>query len=103
MSVEKSTPPQAQRLIPFSLKGVDGRVYGLGDVRGENGTLLMFICNHCPYVRAVIARLVDDCGELQKFGIGCAAIMPNDTAAYPADSFENMKLFAAEHGLRSPT
>ena len=86
----------------FSLEGVDGRSYGLQDIRGEKGTLVMFICNHCPYVRAVIDRLVRDVAELQALGIGAAAVMPNDTEAYPADSFENMKVFAAENGFTFP-
>ncbi len=86
----------------FSLEGVDGRSYGLQDVRGEKGTLVMFICNHCPYVRAVIDRLVRDVAELQALGIGAVAVMPNDTEAYPADSFENMKVFAAENGFTFP-
>ncbi len=88
--------------VDFSLEGVDGRSYGLQDVRGEKGTLVMFICNHCPYVRAVIGRLVRDVAELQALGIGAIAIMPNDTEAYPADSFENMKAFAAENGFTFP-
>ena len=88
--------------VDFSLEGVDGRSYGLQDVRGEKGTLVMFICNHCPYVRAVIGRLVRDVAELQALGIGAVAIMPNDTEAYPADSFENMKTFAAENGFTFP-
>ena len=62
----------------------------------------MFICNHCPYVIAVIERLVADCQELQKSGIGCMAIMPNDTQNYPADSFENMKIFAKKNGFTFP-
>ena len=97
------TPPRDDlQLIPLSLKATDGRVYDLDQVRGESGTLLMFICNHCPYVKAVIARLVEDCRALQAGGIGCAAIMPNDTEAYPADSFDNMKRFAAEHRFSFP-
>ena len=90
------------RLIPFALKGTDCRVHSLDDVRGENGTLVMFICNHCPYVKAVIGRLVEDFRALQAAGIGGAAIMPNDTEAYPADSFDNMQRFAAEHALPFP-
>lgn len=93
---------QDLHLIPFRLKGTDGRDHALDDIRGQNGTLLMFICNHCPYVKGVIARLVDDVRALQGEGIGVAAIMSNDTAAYPADSFENMKRFAAEHDLPFP-
>ena len=92
----------ASRLIAFSLKGTDGRDHDLAEIRGANGTLLMFICNHCPYVKAVVDRLVEDCRALQAAGIGIAAIMPNDTEAYPADSFANMKRFAAEHRLPFP-
>jgi peroxiredoxin len=91
-----------QKLIPFRLTGTDGRAHDLADLRGENGTLLAFICNHCPYVKAVIGRLVDDARALQAEGIGIAAIMPNDTDAYPADSFDNMKRFAAEHRFCFP-
>jgi peroxiredoxin len=86
----------------FDLEGVDGRRYSLADVRGPNGTLVMFICNHCPYVRAVIDRLADECRELSGHGIGAIAVMPNDTDAYPADSFENMKAFAKQHRLPFP-
>ena len=90
------------KAVDFSLEGVDGKTHGLQDIRGDAGTLIMFICNHCPYVRAVIDRLVKDVKALQEIGIGVAAIMPNDTAAYPADSFENMKAFAAENGFTFP-
>ena len=88
--------------IDFSLKGTDGKTYSFDDIRGENGTLVMFICNHCPYVKGVIERLVEDCKTLQGAGIGCVAIMSNDTDNYPADSFDNMKLFAQEHGFTFP-
>ncbi len=86
----------------FSLKGVDGKAYTLEDVKGENGTLVMFICNHCPYVKAIITQLVQDAKALQENGIGVIAIMPNDTANYPDDSFENMQIFAKEHGFTFP-
>ncbi len=86
----------------FELPGTDMRLYTLSDIRGENGTLIMFICNHCPYVRAVIDRLVRDVRELQALGIGAAAICANDAENYPDDSFENMKRFAAEHGFTFP-
>ena len=89
-------------LIDFRLDATDGRTYSLEEIRGPKGTLVMFICNHCPYVKAVIGRLVEDCKALQAGGIGCAAIMPNDTEGYPADSFDNMKIFAREHGLPFP-
>lgn len=86
----------------FSLKGVDGKTYTLKDVAGSKGTLVMFICNHCPYVKAIVARLVDDAKALQAAGIGVIAIMSNDVASYPADSFDNMKIFAAQHGFTFP-
>jgi peroxiredoxin len=86
----------------FALKGVDGKTYSLDDVRGRQGTLVVFICNHCPYVRAVIRRLVEEANALKAIGIGTIAIMSNDTDAYPEDSFDNMKAFAVEHGLTFP-
>jgi peroxiredoxin len=86
----------------FALEGVDGKTWRLADVRGPKGTLVMFICNHCPYVRGAVARIVRDVKELQAHGIGAIAIMPNDTAAYPEDSFDNMKAFARQHGFGFP-
>lgn len=86
----------------FNLKNVDGKTLSLNDVKGEKGTLVMFICNHCPYVLAVIDRLADYCKDLQKEGIGVVAIMPNDTKNYPDDSFENMKIFAKTHHFTFP-
>lgn len=86
----------------FELEGIDGRTYSLEDVRGPNATLVMFICNHCPYVRAVIGRIVRDVGDLKEHGIGAIGIMANDTEAYPEDSFENMKLFAEHHRFNFP-
>jgi peroxiredoxin len=90
------------KISDFSLKGVDDQMYSFDDVKGEKGTVIMFICNHCPYVKAIIHRLVDDCRFLQEKGIGCVAIMPNDVASYPADSFDNMKIFAKENGFTFP-
>ncbi|MBW7852233.1 MAG: thioredoxin family protein [Rhodospirillales bacterium] len=90
------------KAVDFRLKGIDGREYTLAEVRGPRGSLVMFICNHCPYVRAVIDRLVRDVKELQAMGIGAVAIMPNDTEAYPEDSFANMKTFARDHGFTFP-
>ncbi len=86
----------------FRLQGIDGRSYSLTDIRGPNGTLVMFICNHCPYVKAVVERLVRDVAELQRLGVGAIAVMSNDTDAYPEDSFDNMKAFAARHGFTFP-
>ena len=87
------------KALDFSLLATDGKRYTLDDVRGPKGTLVMFICNHCPFVKAVIGPLVREVEELKSRGIGAIAIMPNDTSAYPADSFENMKAFAAEHSF----
>lgn len=86
----------------FDLPGIDGRNWSLSQVRGAKGTLVMFICNHCPYVQAVVDRLVRDCTQLQEQGIGIAAIMSNDVTAYPEDSFDNMTSFAARHGFTFP-
>jgi len=86
----------------FDLPGIDGRRHSLGSARGPNGLVVMFICNHCPYVKAAINRIVRDADALSTLGIGSIAIMSNDAVAYPADSFDNMKTFAATHGLRFP-
>jgi len=82
----------------FALKGVDGKTYSLADVRGPKGTVVVFICNHCPYVKASIDRIVAEATALREIGIGTIAIMPNDTETYHEDSFDNMKAFAAKHG-----
>jgi len=86
----------------FSLPGVDGRVWSLDDCRGPNGVLVMFICNHCPYVKAIQDRIVRDTHELLKLGIGSVAIMSNDPHDYPEDSFENMKRIADEFNYPFP-
>jgi peroxiredoxin len=86
----------------FKLKGVDGKSYTLADVRGPKGTLVVFICNHCPYVKASIDRIVAEAQVLRDIGIGTIAIMPNDTATYREDSFDNMKAFATKHGFTFP-
>ncbi len=75
----------------FSLPAADGNTYALKNLKGENGTLIMFICNHCPYVIAVMDKIIRDAQDLQKLGIGVVAINSNDADAYPADSFENMQ------------
>ena len=80
--------------VNFDLPGTDGRRHTLADCRGPNGLLVMFICNHCPFVKAVIDRIVRDCHELAALGVGSVAIMSNDVAVYPEDSFENMALLA---------
>jgi len=87
---------------PFDLPGTDGRRHTLESVRGAHGAVVMFICNHCPYVKAVAAKIVRDMNELRAHGIGGIAIMSNDPAAYPEDSFDRMSVFAAEHGFTFP-
>jgi peroxiredoxin len=86
----------------FALTSIDGRVYRLADVRGPKGTLVMFICNHCPFVRAIVKRLVRDVGDLGPRGIGAVAIMSNDYRHYPDDAPDRMREFAAEHGFCFP-
>ena len=88
--------------VDFSLQGVDGKTYSYADIAGDKGTVVAFICNHCPYVQAIIDRFVTDCKTLQDNGIGVVAIMSNDTENYPEDSFENMKLFAQDNGFTFP-
>ena len=90
------------KAVDFSLKGVDGKTYSLADVSGPNGTLVMFICNHCPYVKAILDRLVRDVGELQERGIGAVAVMSNDPTEYPEDSFGNMRAVAEANNFTFP-
>ena len=87
--------------IDFNLKSINGELLTLNDVKGDNGTLIMFICNHCPYVKAIIRELADDCVKLKEDGINSVAIMSNDTKNYPEDSFENMIKFAKENKFDS--
>lgn len=84
------------RAEPFRLKGVDGRWHTLKELSGPRGTVVMFICNHCPYVKAVRHRIVRDCLELKNYGINAVAIMSNDPTDYPEDSWETMKAIAQE-------
>jgi peroxiredoxin len=86
----------------FALPGVDGRTWTRDDCKGPNGLLVMFICNHCPYVQAVRERIVRDARELAEHGIGCVAIMSNDPSDYPEDSFDHMKRVAEQYDFRFP-
>jgi peroxiredoxin len=86
----------------FTLPGTDGKTYSLEELRGPNGTLVMFICNHCPYVKAVIDRIVRDVDELKALGVSAVAICSNNSVQYPEDSFDNMKRFAKEHRFTFP-
>lgn len=86
----------------FRLPATDGRIYGLDELKGANGTLVIFICNHCPYVQAVFDRIVRDAKELADLGIAAVAISSNDAEAYPEDSFARMKDVAAAQGFPFP-
>ena len=86
----------------FELKSTNNEIIKLNDVKGTNGTLVMFICNHCPYVKAVIKDIVEDCKNLEKFGVKAVAICSNDAINYPEDSFENMIEFAKKHQFNFP-
>src|ERR1700745_3148753 len=86
----------------FALEGVDGKTYSLADARGPKGTVVVFICNHCPYVKASIDRIAAEAKALSDIGVGTIAIMPNDTESHPEDSFDNMQVFAAKHRFAFP-
>jgi len=83
----------------FKLKSINNELISLNDVKGEKATLIMFICNHCPYVKAIIKDLTKDCEDLRKEGINSVAIMSNDVENYPEDSFENMISFAKSNNF----
>ncbi|MBV8658644.1 MAG: thioredoxin family protein [Burkholderiales bacterium] len=86
----------------FDLPATDGKRYSLTDFKGGNGLLVMFICNHCPYVKAIRERLVTTCKELEAYGVHSVAISPNDAALYPEDDFEHMKAYAKAYGFHFP-
>lgn len=86
----------------FDLPGIDGKRYNLANARGSNGLLVMFICNHCPYVKSIRDRIIRDTQELKLHGIHSIAIMSNDPADYEEDSFANMKLLAEQYGYPFP-
>ncbi|MGA8050425.1 MAG: thioredoxin family protein [Burkholderiales bacterium] len=102
VSTETSVCNFGWKAVEFDLLGVDGRRHTLASARGSNGLLVMFICNHCPYVKAVLERIVRDCRDLAAQGIGSIAIMSNDPLDYPEDSFDNMKRVAREKGFPFP-
>ena len=81
----------------FKLKSINNKLISLEEIKGKNGTLVMFICNHCPYVKAIIENLVEDCKNLRNYGINSVAIMSNDTKNYPEDSFDKMIKFAKDN------
>ena len=100
-----TTTPSADlgwKAADFDLEGTDGARHRLADIAGPRGALVMFICNHCPYVLAALPDIIRDVGDLREHGVGAVAIMPNDTDAYPADSLDNMKRLAAERQFPFP-
>jgi peroxiredoxin len=100
---ETSTAPRTGwKAADFDLEGTDGRRHRLAELRGSKGTLVMFICNHCPYVQAVLDDIIRDARELESLGVRSVAIMPNDTEAYPVDSLPNMKRLAEQKKLPFP-
>jgi peroxiredoxin len=102
VSLHTSVCDFGRKAVDFDLPGVDGKRHTLSSARGPNGLLVMFICNHCPYVKAVIDRIVRDCRDLAGHGVGSVAIMSNDPADYPEDSFDNMKRVARDKGFPFP-
>ena len=91
-----------EKAHPFKLPDTDGKLWSLEDCRGEHGTLVMFICNHCPYVQAIREKLVRDTAELAGLGVKSVAIMPNDPETYPDDSMANMRRVAEQYGFPFP-
>lgn len=99
----QSNPGELNSAAPdFSLKGIDGKIYSLENFSGDKILVVIFMCNHCPYVKAVAKRFVDLQSKFSDKKIRLTGISPNDVAAYPEDSFENMKIFAGEYGLNFP-
>jgi peroxiredoxin len=90
------------KAVDAKLPDISGKTFTIFENAGPNGLVIAFICNHCPYVRAVIDRIVRDANDLKALGIGFVAINSNDAEAYPQDSFENMKKFAAQHHFTFP-
>ncbi len=102
VSLETPICDFGQPAIDFKLPGVDGKEWSLADCAGPNGLLVMFICNHCPYVKAIRERIVRDTNELKEMGVNAVAIMSNDPSLYEEDSFENMKKISETFGFNFP-
>ncbi len=99
------TTPEADKgwsAEEFILLSVDGNYYDLAKVKGDNGLVVAFICNHCPYVKSIVDKIAREANELRELGIGFVAINSNDSISYPEDSYENMKIFAKEHNFTFP-
>jgi peroxiredoxin len=102
VSVETPVCEFGKKAIDFSLPGVDNREWTIEDCRGPNGLLVMFICNHCPYVKAILDRLVRDTAELREFGVNSVAIMSNDPTLFEEDRIENMQAVARQYNFPFP-
>lgn len=103
MSLMETPPAEiGWKAADFNLPGVDGKTYNLVNSRGKNGLLVMFICNHCPYVKAVMDKILRDTAELKQHGINTIAISSNDVVQYPDDDFEHMKILATEKNFSFP-
>src|SRR5260221_11222847 len=102
MALTIAPAPLGIKAPDFALPATDGKTYRFADIAGKNGTVVVFICNHCPYVKGVIGRTIADAKTLASEGIGFVAISSNDVAAYPEDSFPEMKVFAEKYGLPFP-
>jgi peroxiredoxin len=102
VSLETPICEFGKKAIDFTLPGVDNREWTLEDCRGPNGLLVMFICNHCPYVKAILQRLVRDTAELREFGVNSVAIMSNDPAQFEEDRFEHMQALARQYNFPFP-
>lgn len=102
MAAQAPTADLGWEAPPFLLPATDGKSYSLADLKGERGTVVMFLCNHCPYVQAMIDRAADDASALALLGVNTIAICSNDAVSYPEDSFEHMRVFAEHHALPFP-
>ena len=102
MATQAPTAELGLKAPPFTLPATDGKSYSLADIKGERGTLVMFICNHCPYVQGSIDRAIADAKALEPLGIKTVAICSNDAVGYAEDSFDNMRAFGKQHGFPFP-
>jgi peroxiredoxin len=102
MAAEAKQADLGLKAPPFTLPGTDGKTHSLADLKGARGTVVMFICNHCPYVQAVIERVAEAARALSPLGVASVAICSNDPVRYPEDSFANMRAFAKQHDLPFP-
>ncbi len=102
MATSERTGLSGKQAPDWRLPATNGKTYEFGEVAGRRGTVIAFICNHCPYVKAVIDRMVSDAEALKRSGVGFAAICSNDAATYPDDSFDRMKRFAEDHRFCFP-